>query len=197
MPIIIESPLDLIHTFPQVASYPPPPENMMKTQERQYVAALVLANLQTRNIFEFGTFEGFTTYYLFRACPFGKIYTLDLPLDAKHNEHPKEFLGHHYKSNQCNTVIQILEDSKKFDPVKHDIQPCDLVLVDGDHSMEGVENDCSKGLVMLRSGGILILHDYTEERDLKTVGPRSYVLKHKDWTWHRIDGTGFIWTRKP
>ena len=170
---------------------------MMKTLERQYIAALVLRNLQTRNIFEFGTFEGYTTYYLFRACPFGKVYTLDLPPNEKHQEHPKEFLGHHYKSNNCNTVIQILENSRTFDPVKHDIQPCDLVLVDGDHSQEGVENDANKGLQMLRPDGILILHDYTEARDLKTVGPRAFVLKNDQLTWHRVADTGFIWTRKP
>lgn len=52
------------------------------------------------------------------------------------------------------------------------ILPCDAVFIDGDHSRRGVENDTKLARAAVRSGGIIIWHDY---HDLGTVDVREVL----------------------
>jgi len=190
VPITSIDPQVLIEKCPQVKALIPPPENMMKWVERQFLGALVIENLETKNVFEFGTYEGYTTFILSKVNPDGHVYTLDLAEQQVHPEHPHQFVGHHYKSNKCTNVTQFLEHSYTFDPAK--VPPCDLVLVDADHSYVSVLNDCKKALQMLRVGGILILHDFTADENALVLGPQYYVNANQDHDWFAVEGTGFV-----
>lgn len=52
---------------------------------------------------------------------------------------------------------QIHGDSKV---VEWDDEPLDMVLVDGDHTLEGCSGDIEAWLPRLKKGGIMALHDY-------------------------------------
>ena len=66
------------------------------------------------------------------------------------------------------------------------IPPCDVVFIDGDHSRAGVEHDTQLARAAVRSGGLIIWHDY---HDLGTVDVREVLdemagdIQHVKGTW--------------
>lgn len=133
-----------------------------------YVAAI--AKLRgCRRMFEFGTYQGRTTYHLTFASENPRVYSLNLPPEK--DSSVARFLGSWFKGTDRERFItQILEDSRAFDPVPYERQ-MDLVFVDADHSYEGVKNDTEKALRMLAPGGVILWHDYAA----KTPGVVRYI----------------------
>ncbi len=120
--------------------------------------------IKARNIFEFGTYMGRTTYHLVGASPEAHVTTLDLPPEGGSKTWP--FLGNVYKgSDRESRITQLLCDSHKFDPAPYK-QQFDFIYIDGDHSYEGVKNDTLKALEMLAPGGTMMWHDYGPSVDL-------------------------------
>ena len=68
----------------------------------------------------------------------------------------------------------------------------DAVFVDGAHIFEYVRNDSEKGWRMLRSGGVLIWHDFRPQ----TPDVMRHVLQ-SDFNARRIDGTTLAYAVKP
>ena len=52
----------------------------------------------------------------------------------------------------------ILQDSRSLQPI--DLEPCDAVFIDGDHSERAVLHDSLLAHQLLKPGGIIIWHDY-------------------------------------
>lgn len=122
-----------------------------------YVAAIAQLR-QARNIFEFGTYQGRTTYFLTFASPDARVTTLNLPPEQDPSVAP--FLGIMFRgSDREDRITQLLQDSRLFDAGPH-AASMDYVFVDGDHSYELVKNDTEKALAMLRPGGMIVWHDY-------------------------------------
>lgn len=122
-----------------------------------YVAAIA-KYLQAKNIFEFGTYLGQTTYHLTFASADVSVTTLDLPPEG--NPQAGQYLGHYFKNSDKEAFIQqILCNSYQFDPAPFKNQ-MDFIFVDGDHSFDGVKNDTEKAFEMLAPGGIIVWHDY-------------------------------------
>lgn len=131
--------------------------------ELLYVDA-VAKFLKAKNIFEFGTYMGRTTYHLVGATPETRVTTLDLPPEGGSKTWPN--LGNVYKGTEREArITQILCDSHKFDPTPYAKQ-MDFIYVDGDHSYEGVKNDTLKAMEMLAPGGTMMWHDYGPSSDL-------------------------------
>jgi predicted O-methyltransferase YrrM len=125
--------------------------------ELLYVDA-VAKFLKAKNIFEFGTYMGRTTYHLAGAAPDAKVTTLDLPEGGGTNTWP--CLGVCYKdTGREPQITQLLLDAYKFDPAPYR-QSMDFIYIDGDHSYAGVKNDTEKALQMLKPGGTMMWHDY-------------------------------------
>jgi predicted O-methyltransferase YrrM len=71
------------------------------------------------------------------------------------------FIGRHYLGRQLgHRVCQIYADSTKWDISNYPEGFFDTCLVDGGHFHEIVTNDTKKALCLLRSGGMILWHDF-------------------------------------
>ena len=132
-----------------------------------YVAAIAKLR-QARSIFEFGTYEGRTTYHLTFASEDAHVTTLDLPPQAQESS---DELGRMFRgTDREGRVTQLLIDSAAFDPLPYS-GSMDFVFIDADHSYELVKNDTEKALIMLRPGGVIVWHDYA----VKSPGVVRYI----------------------
>lgn len=124
-----------------------------------------------KKVFEFGTFEGFTTLLLaMNSSNTTKIFTLDF----SHDNRKKSF----YPLNQANLkyvhtrkkilfnstplarkICQVFGDSALLEtrPFK---QKIDLIFIDGAHTYAYTKNDTEKAFEMLRKNGLIVWHDY-------------------------------------
>jgi predicted O-methyltransferase YrrM len=133
-----------------------------------YVSAIAQAR-GARDIFEFGTYQGRTTYFLTFASPEARVTTLNLP--PARDPGVAAFLGIMFKgSDRENRITEIHSDSREFDPNPYTGR-MDYIFVDGDHSYEMVKNDTEKALVMLKPGGMIVWHDYAA----KSPGVVRYI----------------------
>jgi len=136
------------------------------------VLCAVVKYLRGRSIFEFGTFDGLTTWHLAaNAGASSRLWTLDLPLD-----HPaRAFKGHNRAVGKINGVAvggyfrgssegerieQVYSDSLQFDPEPYRGQ-VDFCFIDAGHGYEHVSRDTSNALIMVRPGGTIFWHDYS------------------------------------
>jgi predicted O-methyltransferase YrrM len=162
-----------------------------------YVCAIA-KHLQARKIFEFGTYQGRTSYHLTYASEGAQVTTLNLPPEADARYAP--YLGTYFRGTEREAfVTQLLGDSRQLDTAPHRRQ-FDLVFVDGDHGYDVVKNDTEKAFELLRPGGAILWHDYapkseglveffrdfTKERPLFRI-KRTCVLLHLDG----VDPLGF------
>jgi predicted O-methyltransferase YrrM len=132
--------------------------------------AALMARVQARRVFEFGTYKGVSTAQLALNLPSdGRVFTLDLPEDleigALRVDKPAERMiaaeagkGSLVPEDLQPKVTFLHADSAVFDPTSYE-ESMDLVFVDGAHSYEYVINDTAKGLKLLRAGGVIAWHD--------------------------------------
>jgi predicted O-methyltransferase YrrM len=166
--------------------------------EMLYVVAGAVA-VGARDVFEFGTFVGRTTYHLAQALPEASVTTLDLPRD----ENPYGFadrVGEVYRDTpEAARIRELRVNALAFDP-EPERSSYDFIWVDGDHSYEGVRNDTEKALALLRPGGTIMWHDFSPDspglveymvdltRELPLFWIRNTsVLMHRDG----VDPLGF------
>jgi hypothetical protein len=166
------------------------------TVDELVVVALLCQWLKPRTIFEFGTFNGRTTLNLAaNAPPNAKVYTLDLAtfdeaqLSTEEEDsvyHLGERTGSFFRESPLRERIeQLWCDSARFDETSL-CGRVDLAFVDGAHSYEYVRSDSSKALAMVRSGGVVLWHDYCAWypgvfQCLHELLP-NYPLKHVEGT---------------
>jgi hypothetical protein len=158
-----------------------------------------------RALFEFGTFNGLTTWHLAaNTASEARIWTLDLPLDhpARSSErhdrtvgriHGIAVGGYFAGTPEASKIEQVLVDSLDFDPSPYR-QKIDLCLIDASHEYEHVKRDTENALVMTRPGGAIFWHDYSRwwpgvQRCLDELSNRIPVF--------RIAGTALGAVRMP
>jgi FkbM family methyltransferase len=166
-------------------------------------------HIAPRRHLEFGTWEGFGTALCAASCA-AEIWTVNLAegerdaagaprygsqrltgekdVRAAGAGDAGEQIGWRYRAaGYAARVHQLLCDSRDF-PTE-DFAPgfFDTVLVDGGHTPELVANDTDKALPLLRSGGIMIWHDFcpvpavlaTSEAGRGVM--RAWVAHHDRW----------------
>lgn len=137
----------------------------------------VISNLvrkwNPRRIFEIGTFQGRTTLNMaLNSDSETEIITLDLPAEelattkmeieegevryVKKEVSGERFIGHPAASK----IRQVFGDSASFDFGEY-VNTVDVAFIDGSHAYEYVLNDSEKVFPIMRKGGLLIWHDYT------------------------------------
>lgn len=161
----------------------------------------VISNLVKKydpvNIFEIGTFQGRTTLNMaLNTRPDTIITTLDLPSDGlssaamaieegeiryvKKDVSGERFIGH----PMATKIKQVYGDSATYAfNVYHNT--IDLAFIDGSHAYNYVLNDSNKIFSVMRPGGIIIWHDYTNWEGVWTAlnelylsDPRFKNIKH-------------------
>lgn len=128
--------------------------------------------LRPRSLFEFGTFDGRTTWHFARnAGPESRLWTLDLPLD-----HPARFRTEHDRSvgkvhgvqvgahfldtPEEERITQLHQDSLEFDCTPFE-KAIDFCFIDASHEYKHVRTDTENALRMVRPGGLIFWHDYS------------------------------------
>jgi hypothetical protein len=99
------------------------------------------------------------------------------------------FIGRFYLGkNLGNRVCQIYCDSGQWDISNYPAHFFDSVLIDGGHYEDVVINDTCKALTVLRSGGLIMWHDFCPDRSVieQLESPRG-VLRAVLKNWHEID----------
>ena len=118
-----------------------------------------------------GAGAGTSTLAFLEARPDLRVVSIDKeakpsPLGSLHSER-KVIVAAGY----IHRLEQIEGDSREVGR-KWKRPPVDLVFVDGDHSLEGCAGDVLCWLRHLKSGGLMVLHDYGKE-NLYPEGPRE------------------------
>lgn len=166
---------------------------------------------QSRNVFEFGTATGKTTYLMARNSPPARVVTLTLaPDQTAHASHGKgddaaaiaaarsesSFDTFVYSGTDVEPRIeQHFGDSKVFDEGPY-AGTMDLIFVDGDHTESYIRSDTEKALRMLAPGGWLLWHDFRSEREVPGVWRFLHELRQSRDLVH-IEGTALVAYRRP
>lgn len=75
-------------------------------------------------------------------------------------------------------------------------QPIDLILIDGDHTYQGVTDDCNHFMPRVRRGGYALFHDYGRESLPEVYAAvRDYMDGNQHWVLHQHVGTLGVWRR--
>ncbi|WP_221390139.1 O-methyltransferase [Dyadobacter sp. NIV53] len=165
------------------------------------VISNLVKKLNPKTIFEIGTFQGRTTLNMaLNTEPDAKIITLDLPssdLDStqmkieegeiryvKKESSGERFVGHPmaYKINQ------VYGDSATFSFAEYE-NSVDLAFIDGSHAYEYVLNDSRKILSIMRTGGLIIWHDYTNWQGVWSALNELYQTDYQFKNIRHIGGT--------
>ena len=121
--------------------------------------------LKPTHIFEWGTNLGKSARIFYEvARRFGistQIYSVDLPDDIEHVEHPKENRGIFVKNLQGVNLLlgDGLENSlKEYNAIKQQNKCMPLFFIDGDHSYHSVKRELS-GIINAAPEASILLHD--------------------------------------
>ena len=154
------------------------------------IYAYIYAQAQPKRHLEFGTWEGFGAALCASNCA-AEIWTVNLPEGEKDKDgepvydrlqpSPEiatvateatqptdlgDFIGWRYRAaGFADRVHQILCDSRDLDVTAFGDGFFDSILIDGGHTADVVASDTNKALALLRSGGILIWHDFCPDQE--------------------------------
>jgi predicted O-methyltransferase YrrM len=149
------------------------------------------------NVLEIGTYDGNTALNLAaNLTGKGRVTTIDLPAEWNgefvydvppdlQNVTDRKQIGIQYRNTaQEGQIRQVLGDSARLDWSLLD-PPFDLIFIDGCHYSDYVRKDTENALQHLRSGGVIVWHDYGEFKDVS----RAVDEAAKQITIHAIRGT--------
>ena len=140
--------------------------------------AWILSSLSkiSKNIFEFGTCSGKTTTLMALNSPNdSKIITLtldsnqakNLSLDSEDNKvsirniiNESNYNKFIFSGKEYEKKISVMfMDSRKLNADEY-LNKFDLIFIDGGHTYSIIENDSIKAFKMIKTGGIILWHDY-------------------------------------
>lgn len=146
----------------------------------------IYRNVRPHRHLEFGTWQGKGTTYCLEESP-ATVWTINMPFgegsygfyehelpdahawarkvgiaeSASYSSDAIGFIGKTYlEQNLGNRVCQIYCDSQEWDSSNYPEGFFDTILVDGGHFANVVASDTRKALPLLRSGGIIMWHDF-------------------------------------
>lgn len=132
----------------------------------------VVRHIDARRLFEFGTFDGQTTWHLAaNSGPEARVLTLDLPPDHPARRNPKHdrtvgsifgvgVAGQYANTSEAGKIEQLYGDSLEFDPEPYRGQ-IDFCFIDASHEYRHVQRDTTNARIMVRPGGAIFWHDYS------------------------------------
>ena len=122
-----------------------------------------IERLRPQRVCEIGTAAGGTLYLLTRvSAPDALVVSIDLVI-APHTRALRERLA-----RPGQRVVSLAGDSQSEETALRlerllDGQQLDVLFIDGDHSYDGVRADFERYSPLVRSGGIVALHDINED----------------------------------
>lgn len=168
------------------------PKRYMNPGELEVLAALV-RSVHPRTMIEIGCNEGRTAKALLNNVDGIENYVgIDVPpgyVFAKQVQRKEVPLKPGHLASDDARFRLILSERGSFDLSATDLPKCDAIFIDGDHGQEAVMHDTWLAHSLVRSGGIIVYHDY---HDLGTVDVRDCLhelvdaghdIKHVEGTW--------------
>lgn len=165
----------------------------------------LIARLDPKAAFEFGTFDGRTTLNI--AANTGEncsIYTLDLPADdigkaalpiecGEASYILKHESGELFRETDfAGRITQLYGDSAAF-PYESYCKRIDFCFVDASHSYEYVMSDSLNALALLSpEGGSILWHDYDSWPGVTKALNTLYLKDKRFCNMKRIQGTSFV-----
>lgn len=139
----------------------------------------IVSEIKPKIIFEFGTYNGFTTVHLSKnALEECIIYTIDLPQSNTFNDMKRLSLTQGYddiitakmakdlgigylftQSGKFKNIIQLFGDTSTYNFSQWH-KKVDLCFIDACHSYQYVKSDTENAFKMLSESGILVWHDF-------------------------------------
>ncbi len=159
----------------------------LTTLEATMLSAILYLT-KPKNIFEFGTFLGYSTaLFLRNSEPDCKVFSIDLPNDGIIL--PTEFsekvyiddvendnylsslqlkLGEVYLSGIHSSCLDrltlIKQNSLIYNPVEMGlVSNVDFIFIDGGHTTDLIKHDTKTAKLMVSNGGVIIWHDYNSK----------------------------------
>lgn len=180
-----------------------PDEGSSITLREMLVLCSLVRYERARTIFEIGTSLGVTAFNLGLNLPAdGVLHTLDLPPVIGENgintvygvsiSDRKMIFADRRQRRFCSSSVepkvhQIFSDSASFDYSPYANQ-CDIVFVDGAHSLPYVESDTKAAFQLARPGGLVLWHDFNDGFFWPDV--QKHLLKlSQSFSISRIQGT--------
>lgn len=150
-------------------------------QKRSEILGLLtrIRDEHARVVVEIGTARGGTFYLLCRAAsPDATVVSIDLP-GGRFGSGYAEWKSPLFRSfaGPGQKVVLLRGDSRQMvEPLAKVIDaPIDFLLIDGDHSYEGVKGDFERYAPLVRPGGLIALHDIVAGDEAKVGGvPRFW-----------------------
>jgi cephalosporin hydroxylase len=133
-------------------------------------------------IIDWGTHVGKSARIFYETCSFfkinSKIYTIDLPNDVEHKEHPKNKRGLLIKNIKAITMLQgdgittAQQLTKRLKPKRI------LIFLDGDHEYATVKRELNSSQLMDPKPWIIV-HDtfYQSSESRYNVGPHKALVE--------------------
>jgi FkbM family methyltransferase len=200
----------------------PPGQFKMEVHDAP-ILKYIYSQLKPRRHLEFGTWEGFGVTLCASSCD-AEIWTINLPegeLDqtgsaiysqlidrnGAGNEQDQEWIqtdagtniGWRYRAaGFSDRVHQILIDSREWDSSVFGRESFDSVLIDGGHTPDVVANDTNKSIPLLRSGGLMVWHDFCPDREAlsRQKAPQGVMRAIiENGTFWRQQFSGIYWIR--
>ena len=154
------------------------PDEGSSVSFREMVLLCAIVRIEkARRVFEIGTSMGVTAYNIASNLPEdGVLYTLDLPPVAGRPEMHTHygvsisdrkmiFADRERRRFQGSAaeprIRQLYGDSATFDYASYK-GTCDIVFVDGAHTYDYVKSDTRAAFELVKPGGLVIWHDYTD-----------------------------------
>jgi len=127
----------------------------------------VVRNFRPRRVLEFGTYIGMSTYYIAKALEAnggGDITTVDI-VDVNSEAGAWRNVGLTKPPSQIADSLRLADmitfvamPAANF--MENDIDPYDLIFLDGDHSASAFYHEVIRSLDMLSPRGLILLHDF-------------------------------------
>lgn len=144
------------------------PQEFMNPGELDVLVALIRTVREPREVVEIGVNSGRTAAVILREVKDVEHYVgIDVPRDyvpglpVQAGERPR-IAGFHAEDDIRFDVIIPRRGSLDLRPA--DLGPVDLVFIDGDHSRAAVEHDTALAHAIVQPGGMVIWHDYSNDR---------------------------------
>lgn len=147
----------------------------------------MICGIKPLRIMEIGTAKGGALYLWCQAAdPTGTIISLDLPGGEFGGGYPEcriPFYEEFTSRNQKLHLIQADSHSEAtFKEAKQrlDNMPLDVLIIDGDHSYEGVKTDFNLYTQMVKPGGLIAIHDILPREDLPEIEVHKFWSELKE-----------------
>jgi|WetSurMetagenome_2_1015567.scaffolds.fasta_scaffold20692_3 predicted O-methyltransferase YrrM len=143
----------------------PSPEFFSIDVDELWTLCMLARSAVPQRIFEFGTFDGFTTLHLAaNSAPAGEVFTIDRQAGRYDFSTLRAFphsiaVGGRFQDHAlAQRIRRLTGDTRTFDFTPY-AGTCGLVFLDADHSEEGTRIDTGNAMTLLQRGGMLLWHD--------------------------------------